>query len=171
MASEQTFTNDLRSGAKEFNRDKEHRVKWAHGESFGPGRRAEDHRPRPARVLPTPKAHGNMNKARTAIKNDIAYASGDSSAEEDVDAPSTAPVPDADITYSFDANRGPNHGSQVLGQALAQAIERFEVRQTDKLIKEEYEVLDADGEPVASSSKSGKKKLTHEDEDYEFVEA
>lgn len=56
MASEQAFTNDLRSGAKEFNRDKTSRVKWAHGQSFGPGRRVEDNRPRPARVVPTPKS-------------------------------------------------------------------------------------------------------------------
>jgi hypothetical protein len=59
MSSGQTFsTNDLRSGAKEFSRDKNHRVKWAHGQSFGPGRRVEDARPRPARVnriIPTPK--------------------------------------------------------------------------------------------------------------------
>ncbi|KAH7139015.1 hypothetical protein B0J11DRAFT_32831 [Dendryphion nanum] len=172
MSTEQTFTGDLRSGAKEFNRDKEHRVKWAHGEAFGPGRRAEDNRPRPARIMP--KIHAttsSTNKARTAIRNDIADASGDSSAEEEVDAPSVAPVPDAEITYSYDAERGPSHGSQVLGQALAQALERFEVRQTDKLIKEEYEVLDAHGEPIASSSKAGKKKITSEDEDYEFVEA
>lgn len=57
MSSEQTFsTSDLRSGAKGFARDKDHRVKWAHGESFGPGRRLEDARPRPARVIPTPKS-------------------------------------------------------------------------------------------------------------------
>lgn len=50
--SEQAYTNDLRSDAKEFNRDKNSRVKWAHGHSFGPGRREEDARPRPARVYP-----------------------------------------------------------------------------------------------------------------------
>jgi len=51
--SEQTqSSNDLRSGAKEFNRDKNSRVKWTHGQSFGPGRREVDARPRPARVYP-----------------------------------------------------------------------------------------------------------------------
>jgi hypothetical protein len=54
--SEQTFsTHDLRSGAKEYGRDKEHRVKWAHGQSFGPGRRTDENRPRPARVMPSIK--------------------------------------------------------------------------------------------------------------------
>lgn len=100
--------------------------------------------------------------------NDIASASGDSSADEDIDEPCAAPVPDAEITYSFDAERGPSHGSQILGQALAQAIEKFEVRQTDKLIKEEYDVLDA-GE-VLSPGPKFRKGGEVEDEDYEFIE-
>jgi hypothetical protein len=108
-----------------------------------------------------------IDKARAALKNDIAEASGDSSADEDVEAPSAAPTPDAEIAYSFDAERGPSQGSQVLGQALAQAIERFEVRQTDKLIKEEYEVLDAGA--LSPAPKASKKGVAPEDEDYEFV--
>ncbi|KAF2473087.1 uncharacterized protein BDR25DRAFT_128421 [Lindgomyces ingoldianus] len=170
MSSEQTFsTHDLRSGAKEFGRDKDQRVKWAHGTSYGPGRRVEDARPRPARVIPTPKSTAGFNKARTALKNDMVDAS-DSSADEEVDEPSAAPAPDAEITYSYDAERGPSHGSQVLGQALAQAIERFEVHQTDKLIKEEYEVLDA-GEVLSPAPRPRRHGVTPEDEDYEFIEA
>lgn len=112
-----------------------------------------------------------MHKNRTAIKNDIAYASGDSSADEDVEHPSVAPVPDAGVTYSFDAEQGPNHGSQVLGQALAKAIETFEVRQTDKLIKEEYEVLRLDEDALSPGPRAVRKGVAPEDEDYEFVEA
>ena len=79
-------------------------------------------------------------------------------------------MPDADITYSFDAARGPSRGSQILGLALAKAIERYEVHATDKLIKEEYEVLDTDGESVASGpSRKGKKGAAVDEEDYEFV--
>ncbi|KAF2865977.1 hypothetical protein BDV95DRAFT_612213 [Massariosphaeria phaeospora] len=171
MPAEQTFsTHDLRSGAKESNRDKEHRVKWAHGQSFGPGRRVEDARPRPARVIPTPKAApGGFNKARTALNNDIASASGDSSADEDVEEPSAAPAPDAEITYSYDADRGPNHGSQILGLALAKAIERYEVRETDKLIKNEYEVLDVRDGAFSPAPKVNNNGV--EEEDYEFIEA
>lgn len=55
MASQQAFSSDLRSEAKEFKRDKTSRVKWAHGKAFGPGRREEDERPRPARIAPMPK--------------------------------------------------------------------------------------------------------------------
>ena len=52
-------------------------------------------------------------KARTAFNKDMASASDDSSADEDVEHPSTAPAPDADIAYSYDASRGPTHGSQI----------------------------------------------------------
>lgn len=170
MSAEQTFsTHDLRSGAKEFGRDKDNRVKWAHGQSFGPGRREEDARPRPARVIPTPKSKSGFHKARTALTNDIHCASGESSADEDVDAPSTAPAPDAEITYSYDAERGPSHGSQILGLALNKAIERYEVRQTEKLVKEEYEVLDATSDALSPAPKVSKKNATPEEEDYEFI--
>jgi hypothetical protein len=105
-------------------------------------------------------------KARVAVKNDINHASGDSSADESVDETSAAPVPDADITYSYDASRGPSQGSQILGLALAKAIERYEVRETDKLIKEEYDVLDP-AEAATPAPKVSKDGV--EEEDYEFV--
>ncbi|OAG08465.1 uncharacterized protein CC84DRAFT_1086226 [Paraphaeosphaeria sporulosa] len=174
MASEQSFACDLRSEAKESIRDKTSRVKWAHGASYGPGRRAEENRPRPARVAAVPKAlksSAGIDKNRTAIRNDIAYASGDSSADEDVEHPSVAPVPDAGVAYSFDAERGPSHGSQILGLALAKAIESYEVRQTDKLIKEEYEVLRLDDDALSPGPKAARKGVAPEDEDYEFIEA
>jgi hypothetical protein len=104
------------------------------------------------------------------VSKDIASASGDSSADEEIEEPSAAPAPDAEITYSFDAERGPSHGSQILGQALAKAIERFEVRQTDKLIKEEYEVLDVN-EVLSPAPKVVRKSIAAEDEDYEFIDA
>jgi hypothetical protein len=52
MSTSQTFTGDLRSEAQEFKRDKNFRAKWAHGQSFGPGRREEDGKPRPAKLYP-----------------------------------------------------------------------------------------------------------------------
>jgi hypothetical protein len=52
MSTSQTFTGDLRSEAQEFKRDKKSRAKWAHGQSFGPGRREEDNKPRPAKLYP-----------------------------------------------------------------------------------------------------------------------
>jgi hypothetical protein len=116
---------------------------------------------------PGPRVDG---KARGALRDDINSAS-DSSAEEDVEEPSSAPAPDADVTYSYDAERGPSHGSQILGIALARAVERYEVRQTDKLIKEEYEVLDVARDALSPGPKVSNKKVAPEDEDYEFIEA
>jgi hypothetical protein len=186
--SNQTYTSDLRGEARGFNRDKNSRVKWAHGQSFGPGRREEDARPRPARVVPHVKyvcrnsnmlvraAHANQRrssypgqmKARTALNKDMAYASGESSADEDVEHPSAAPAPDAEVAYSFDATRGPSHGSQILNHALEQAIERYEIKETDKLIKNEYEVLDVNAETLTPLP--NKRNVAPEDEDYYFVE-
>ena len=105
-------------------------------------------------------------KARTAFNKDMANASGDSSADEEVDHPSTAP--DAEIAYSFDATRGPSHGSQILNHALEKAVEQFETKETLKLIKNEYEVLDHDVEPLSSRPM---RQVAPEDEEYEFVDA
>lgn len=57
-----------------------------------------------------------------------------------------AAAPDAGYTYSFDAPTGPGKGSQILGQALAKAVERFETKATEKLVKSEYEVVAHDKE-------------------------
>ena len=54
---------------------------------------------------------------------------------------SSVPEPDAGYTYSYDAPRGPGKGSQILGVALAKAVEKFETKATEKLVKEEYEVV------------------------------
>lgn len=86
----------------------------------------------------------------------------DSSTEEDVKEASAAPEPDAGYTYSYDAPRGPGKGSQLLGIALAKAVEKFETKATEKLVKEEYEVVD------------NKKEDTHagyaaDDDDFELV--
>ncbi|KAF1837042.1 hypothetical protein BDW02DRAFT_595883 [Decorospora gaudefroyi] len=167
MSTSQTFTGDLRSDAKEFNRDKNSRMKWAHGQSFGPGRREEDGKPRPAKVYPHVKSSspGHM-KARTAFNKDMTSASGESSADEDVDHPSAAPAPDAEIAYSYDAHRGPSHGSQILHHALERAVERFETKETEKLVKTEYEVLDMHDEAPRP-----RRHVAPEDDEYEFVDA
>lgn len=68
-------------------------------------------------------------------------STSDSSAEEDVKEGSAAPEPDAGISYSFDAPCGPTEGGQILSMALAKAVEKFEIRATEKLVKEEYEIV------------------------------
>lgn len=170
MFNQQSFAGDLRADAREFNRDKNARVKWAHGQSYGPGRRESDSKPRPAKILPHIKSsYPGPMKARYVASQDMASASGDSSADEEIEHPSNAP--DADITYSYDAYRGPSLGSQILNHALDKAIERFETKATDMLIKNEYEVLDMDADDEGSGTRSKRRIIAPEDEEYEFVEA
>jgi hypothetical protein len=63
----------------------------------------------------------------------------------------------------------------VLGYALNKAVENFENKETDKLVKDEYEVLDSEGETVfgkhAKNAPTVKKPtpVLDEDEDYELV--
>ena len=126
-----------------------------------------------------------VNQPRVARKQDMleGHTSDDasptnSSASDYSDGTPSQPA-DADITYSFDAARGPTQGSQIFNVALAQAVEKFEERETVKLVKDEYDVLDADGEVVASPARKGKEKVKARamgatrvpdaDEDYVFV--
>lgn len=81
-----------------------------------------------------------MSRKRDPVFDTDTSAS-DTSAEEDVKEASAAPEPDAGYTYSFDAPRGPGKGSQILGMAIAKAVEKFETKATKKLINEEYEVV------------------------------
>lgn len=60
--------------------------------------------------------------------------------ENDMNLRSHSMVKD-DITYSFDASPGSQRGSHILSMALDQAMANFRGKQTDKLIKEEYEVV------------------------------
>ena len=85
-----------------------------------------------------------------------------------------SPPADAGVMYSFDANRGPSQGSQILNVALAKAVEKFEERETVKLVKNEWEVLDEEGETVPDKKSKNKAKanpvvVPDADEDYEFV--
>ena len=96
--------------------------------------------------FPAHKIAKISRKANAHFDNDT--LTSDSSAEEDVKEASVAPEPDAGITYSFDAARGPAKGSQILSMALAKAVEKYEVRATEKLVKEEYEVVAKEKEEI-----------------------
>lgn len=64
-----------------------------------------------------------------------------SSAEEEAIESSAVLEPDAGISYSFDAPCGPTEGGQILSMALTKAVEKYEIKATEKLIREEYEVV------------------------------
>ena len=110
---------------------------------------------------------------KMASRNDIldethAHNSDSSEIDEPIEP---CAAPDAEIAYSFDADRGPSHGSTVLSSALAQAVERFETKATEKLVKDEYEVLPLDPDELLTPvKKAGKRSAAlPEEEDYEFV--
>lgn len=102
-----------------------------------------------------------------------------SGSNSDPDEIATAPPQDVEVMYSYDAPRGPSHGGEILNVALANAVKKFEEKETAKLVRDEYQVIDSEGESVGLSPiKKGKAKAkaidriaaTQEDDDeYEFV--
>ena len=78
----------------------------------------------------------------------------DSLAEHDVEAATayTGSADEAAYTYSFDRPQGASKGSQILGQALAQAVDKYETKATEKLIKDEYELVSAEEDFTTGSS-------------------
>lgn len=101
-----------------------------------------------------------------------AVSSSDESAASDVEGTPSPPA-DAGVMYSFDAPQAPSHGSQILHAALNKAVKRFEDRETTKLIRNEYEVVDTEGESIgagpAKKRQQGAASDELADEDYEFV--
>lgn len=187
MSSTQSLsTEDLRDAAREFKleqdhkRELDHKHKWALGETDESSGRRGDCREgyrRPARSNPQkvqtaikrckePELNKLARMAKKARKHEIQYESSnapsDSSADEDVVEASAAPEPDADVTYSYDAPHGPRKGSQVLGAALAKAVDKFETKQTEKLVNEEYDVVD-------DKEDDGLAPLAAVDDDFELL--
>ncbi|KAG6997564.1 hypothetical protein G7Y79_00040g077290 [Physcia stellaris] len=123
------------------------KYKWALGEAVitagHPSRRPVGPRSSgQGRALSREKAWVHQHSTtRLPRKHGADFDVSDSSAEEDVREASAAPEPDAEILYSFDAPRGPAEGGQILSMALAKAVEKFETKETEKLVKNEYEVI------------------------------
>jgi hypothetical protein len=97
------------------------------------------------------KYYNSARKSARREFDDIASPSDSSAGEDEPNETSAAPEPDAEITYSFDADRGPGGGSQVLSIAVSKAVERFENRETEK-IAEEYEFVDSKDGYVADAN-------------------
>lgn len=71
------------------------------------------------------------------------------------------PTRDAGVTYSFDVPRGPGRGSQILGMALAKAVERYEGQEFERLVREEYDIV--------SEESTGHDTRSMMEEDFELV--
>lgn len=100
-----------------------------------------------------------------------------SATNSDLDEGAPSPPLDAGVMYSFDAARGPSQGSQIFNAALAKAVQKYEEKETVKLVKDEYDIIDSEGESVGLTPvKKGKGKAKAEpvvipdaEDDYEFV--
>ena len=90
--------------------------------------------------------------ARKVLHNDVldaGAAPSDSSADEiDVREASAAPVPDAEVLYSYDAADGhlqrrdrSGRGMEILSHAVTKAVQHYENNVTEKLAKE-YDIVD-----------------------------
>ncbi|KAG9516170.1 hypothetical protein KCU71_g14928, partial [Aureobasidium melanogenum] len=181
MSSEQAFESDLRSAAQDYKRDAEQKAKWGMGTAFTKGR---GDNPKPVKRSKTYSyRHAEKSglfcavyvpgKAKIARKQEM-LADADEYAGNSEDSSGTsgdeATTP-SEILYGFDNLRVPSHGSQILNTALAKAMEQYEDKETDKLVRNEYEILDADEEEAHNLGHvSVKPKLLDaEDAEYEFV--
>lgn len=89
--------------------------------------------------------HRQGSIAKKVLQNDLTEATVNSDtdrSDEEVPALSEAPLLGAEILYSFDAQTGPSNGADVLSNAVMQAVKRYENKETEKLVKAEYDLVD-----------------------------
>lgn len=99
--------------------------------------------------------HRQGHIAKKVLQNDLNEVTGTSdtgSSDEEVvgnNEATAVPEAEAEIMYSFDS-RGPSTGADVLSNAVMQAVKRFENKQTEQLVKNEYDlVMDGKDDEVA----------------------
>lgn len=113
-------------------------------------------------------AHGQTKRPRQVSKFSNFEDQISAGSDDDVELEAPDNCPDEGITYSFDAATGPGKGSHVLSAALTDAVERFEGKQTDKLIKDEYEVVQPES-PTAGPSVRSDGPSSGDADDFELV--
>ena len=180
---------DVRGAARDSQRDKEHKAKWPKGAQprhrtnicnhlplgdgecgdCGRGRPPRQHgtgHTRTKRIWEQKNVNAKSTMARKVFHNEVIEATdapllnfSDTSGDEELYDESVAPVPDAEIMYSYDHTCGPVKGQDVLSSAITAAVARFENKETEKLVKE-YDMV-------------GDSKHIEEEEDhdsFEFIE-
>ncbi|EER28553.1 hypothetical protein CPC735_064260 [Coccidioides posadasii C735 delta SOWgp] len=173
-------TTDVRYTATQSKRDHDQKAKWARGSRPGMGQPWEGYTTvRP--VLPLAKskvdrkAHivtlkrqaipskNPRSHLRSVYYEDMREASDLSDTLDDMGSgPSpSSPAGDVDVFYSFDARTGPRAGEHLLSVALERAVERFETKETEKLVRE-YDFVDE-----RESTDGG---YAANDDDYEFID-
>ncbi|KAL8641620.1 MAG: hypothetical protein Q9228_001593 [Teloschistes exilis] len=142
---------------QDHQRELNQKFKWAMGEA---PRTAGCNKKRPARPPRSEFARAmkreggyTIGKAAKMGRKSNTYVNrvvvSDSSTEEDIREASAAPEIDAGIAYSYDAEHGPSTGGHILSMALAKAVEKYETKATEKLIMEDYEVVEKEKDDVS----------------------
>jgi hypothetical protein len=171
--------SDLRQtskSAKEHRRSRDQKAKWSKGIRPLPGQPdlLDNGRGRPQRFGCEPDVQwgyrrelGNVQRSSTAsnklsMRYDVKEAIAtrrDSFISDDEYAPEHP-----NVLYSYDATKSPaGHAEQILSVAVAKALDRFETKETEKIVRE-YEFVDqhTDGSEESGASAA-------EDDEYEFV--
>ncbi|EGE86800.1 hypothetical protein RJZ56_003599 [Blastomyces dermatitidis] len=178
--------SDLRRAATESKRVRDHNEKWALGSrdpNFTPlGQKIEN--PAYTRIRPMlsqgsrvckSRRHLNqsdINKSFAAQRAHFSYIVdqvlyddhniSDSSTDSDHAPDHSEAVNDPNIFYSFDAPTGPSQGTDILSAALANAVKKFEKKETENLARE-YEFVAIE----ETSNSHGDGYLA--DDDFEFI--
>lgn len=191
MTAERSLVaQDLRGAAVEYHRQRAQATKWVLGERhpFGcadtcpavhdatitPGTKRPLKPQNQRATAMVRRSRGRMfakgsHLAHKANRYDILEEQASVGSEDDTSDDSHGFSGEDEITYSFDAPSGPRRGSHILELALTQAVENFEGKQTDKLIKEEYEIVRPEAEPASGRSGNTKGAMLADPEDFELL--
>lgn len=101
-------------------------------------------------LTPTATARASSPSSATTEANNHGHSEDDEEALAEAEAGGT-------VFRSFDRATGPTEGADVLGHAVAAAATRFENVQTERLVRNEYDVVvDSDDESVARAERATK---------------
>ncbi|KAL8964105.1 MAG: hypothetical protein Q9183_004699 [Haloplaca sp. 2 TL-2023] len=170
MAPKAMYDHAMRGKLEhDHKRELNHKFKWVLGEATNTTgcnkkRPAKAARAASARAAKREGEWSTKKAAKSTRKDDTRFDRGtsDSSAEEDIREASAAPEPDAGIAYSYDAAHGPNNGGHILSLALAKAVEKYETKVTEKLVMDDYEVVEKEEDDASVG-------YAEEDGDFEFI--
>ncbi|PGH29687.1 hypothetical protein GX50_07573 [[Emmonsia] crescens] len=162
---------DLRRAATESKRVRNHNEKWALG--FRDPKCTSGY----TQIRPVLKStfhksiRVEMNRKCADTKAHFSYVVdqvlndnySDSSSDSDNVPDHSEAANDPNVFYSFDAPTGPSQGTDILGAALANAVEKFETKETEKVARE-YEFVAFE----ESTSHHGDGYMA-DDDDFEFI--
>ncbi|KAI4212748.1 MAG: hypothetical protein LQ351_004641 [Letrouitia transgressa] len=140
---------------QDHKRELDQKHKWALGEAVRtPGQACR--RPAKAASTTAPRRLEDLQRCKpgraltVARKREVLDNDFSDSTEEEVKDASAAPEPDAGVMYSYDAATGPRQSGQIFTMAVATAIQNYEKKATERLVKEEYEVVGMDEDELPS---------------------